>query len=149
VPPATAPTGREAGRNTRALQVGKQIVARRDRHDHQKRQGQNAFIPAHSGQGAAGTGQFSLEYRKQNIASSESHSATEAPTAIAKTDFPYISPYINNGWTSFFDPNGYPAIKPPWGTLNAIDLNTGEYLWRVPLGEFPELTKKGIPDHRN
>jgi quinoprotein glucose dehydrogenase len=36
-------------------------------------------------------------------------------------------------------------VKPPWGTLNAIDLNTGDYLWRVPLGEFPELTKKGIP----
>ena len=36
-------------------------------------------------------------------------------------------------------------VKPPWGTLNAIDLNTGEYKWRVTLGEFPELTAKGIP----
>jgi hypothetical protein len=36
-------------------------------------------------------------------------------------------------------------VKPPWGTLNAIDLNTGEYRWRVPLGEFPELTARGIP----
>ena len=35
-------------------------------------------------------------------------------------------------------------MKPPWGTLNAIDVNTGEYVWRVPLGEYPELTKKGI-----
>jgi quinoprotein glucose dehydrogenase len=41
--------------------------------------------------------------------------------------------------------NGYLGVKPPWGTLNAIDLNTGEYLWTVPIGEFPELTKKGIP----
>lgn len=79
--------------------------------------------------------------RKPNI---DSHSASEAP-AESKSLFPYIPPYINNGWTRFFDPDGYPAIKPPWGTLNAIDLNTGEYLWRVPLGEFPELTKKGIP----
>lgn len=74
----------------------------------------------------------------------DEHSASEAP-AEAKSAFPYIPPYINNGWTRFFDPDGYPAIKPPWGTLNAIDLNTGEYLWRVPLGEFPELTQKGVP----
>ena len=62
-----------------------------------------------------------------------------------KDSFPYVPGYINNGYTRFFDPNGYPAVKPPWGTLNAIDLNTGDYLWTVPLGEFPELTKKGVP----
>jgi quinoprotein glucose dehydrogenase len=36
-------------------------------------------------------------------------------------------------------------MKPPWGTLNAIDMNEGEILWQVPLGEFKELTEKGIP----
>src|ERR1019366_6798205 len=41
-------------------------------------------------------------------------------------------------------PDGYPAIKPPWGTLNAIDLNTGKYLWKIPLGEYPELAAKGL-----
>lgn len=81
---------------------------------------------------------------EQKTLVSENHSASEAPEE-AKSPFPYIPPYINNGWTRFFDPDGFPAIKPPWGTLNAIDLNTGEYLWRVPLGEFPELTKKGVP----
>lgn len=55
------------------------------------------------------------------------------------------SPYVTTGYNRFFDPDGYPAIKPPWGTLNAIDLNTGEYLWRRPLGELPELTAQGIP----
>lgn len=53
--------------------------------------------------------------------------------------------YVSKVWQRFTDQDGYPGIKPPWGTLNAIDLNTGEYLWRVPLGEYPELTKKGIP----
>jgi len=45
----------------------------------------------------------------------------------------------------FSDKDGYPGVKPPWGLLNAIDLNTGEFAWRVPLGEFPELTARGIP----
>lgn len=54
-------------------------------------------------------------------------------------------PYTHTGYNRWLDPQGYPAVKPPWGTLNAIDLNTGEYLWRVPLGEFPELTAMGMP----
>ena len=54
-------------------------------------------------------------------------------------------PYTMTGYNRWLDSNGYPAIKPPWGTLNAIDLNTGEYRWRVTLGEWPELTAKGIP----
>jgi quinoprotein glucose dehydrogenase len=54
-------------------------------------------------------------------------------------------PYRHNGYKRWFDPKGYPAVKPPWGTLSAIDLNTGDYLWRTTLGEFPELTAQGIP----
>jgi quinoprotein glucose dehydrogenase len=54
-------------------------------------------------------------------------------------------PYTMTGYNRFLDKNGYPGIKPPWGTLNAVDLNTGKLLWKVPLGEYPELTKKGIP----
>src|SRR5207248_11619694 len=45
----------------------------------------------------------------------------------------------------FNDAEGYPAIKPPWGLLTAIDLNKGEFAWQVLLGEFPELTARGIP----
>jgi len=54
-------------------------------------------------------------------------------------------PYVPTGYIRFQDTNNYPAIKPPWGQLNAIDLNKGEILWQVPLGEFPELTARGIP----
>ena len=54
-------------------------------------------------------------------------------------------PYTMTGYNRWLDPEGHPAIKPPWGTLNAIDLNTGEYLWRVPLGEWPDLTARGVP----
>lgn len=53
--------------------------------------------------------------------------------------------YINNGWTVLTDAQGYPGIKPPWGTLNAIDLNTGELKWKTVLGEFAELTARGVP----
>lgn len=54
-------------------------------------------------------------------------------------------PYRISGYTKFLDKNGYPAVKPPWGTLNAIDLNTGEYLWTIPYGEYPELMEQGLP----
>ena len=54
-------------------------------------------------------------------------------------------PYAFGGFQRWFDREGYPAIKPPWGTLNAVDMNTGEILWKVPLGEYPELTARGIP----
>ena len=55
------------------------------------------------------------------------------------------SPYTHTGYNRFFDPEGYPAVEPPWGTLNAIDLDRGEIRWQVVLGEFEELTRRGIP----
>ncbi len=54
-------------------------------------------------------------------------------------------PFIHTGYNRLFDPFGYPAMKPPWGTLSAIDLDKGTIVWQVPLGEYEELIKKGIP----
>ena len=54
--------------------------------------------------------------------------------------------YRFTGYRKFLDPDGYPAVAPPWGTLNAIDLNTGKYVWKIPLGEYPELAAKGMKD---
>jgi len=53
--------------------------------------------------------------------------------------------YAHSGWNVLTDEDGYPGVKPPWGTLNAIDLNKGEILWKVPLGFYPELIEKGLP----
>ncbi|GEO09536.1 outer membrane protein assembly factor BamB family protein [Segetibacter aerophilus] len=70
-------------------------------------------------------------------------SKTAAKGNVAKAAPSYS--YRISGYSKFLDRNGLPAVSPPWGTLNAIDLNTGEYVWKIPYGEYPELTAKGIP----
>lgn len=52
-------------------------------------------------------------------------------------------PYRISGYDKFLDKNGLPAVRPPWGTLNAIDLNTGDYKWKVTFGEIPQAQKPG------
>jgi quinoprotein glucose dehydrogenase len=52
--------------------------------------------------------------------------------------------YRSDGESIFLDPDGYPAITPPWGTLSAIDLNAGTIRWQIPLGEFPALAANGL-----
>ncbi len=53
-------------------------------------------------------------------------------------------PFIHKGYNKFLDNRGLPAISPPWGTLHAINLNTGKYIWSVPFGETPELLEQGV-----
>src|SRR3989449_2010278 len=66
-------------------------------------------------------------------------------TADSAPQRPRTAPYEFVGYERWRDSSGFPAIKPPWGTLSAIDLNSGEYRWRIPLGEFAALTARGIP----
>jgi quinoprotein glucose dehydrogenase len=64
-----------------------------------------------------------------------------APLVTASSERPK---YSFAGYPRFYDPEGYPANKPPWGTLNCLDLNTGKLVWQVPLGEYPELAAEGL-----
>jgi quinoprotein glucose dehydrogenase len=65
--------------------------------------------------------------------------------AVAPNPWPIEQKYRHDGYNKFLDPDGYPAVEPPWGTLNAIDLNKGEIAWKIPFGEYPELAAKGLP----
>ncbi len=67
----------------------------------------------------------------------------ELSGAIAGTKRPFV-PYKMSGYTKFQDSKGNPGIRSPWGTLNAIDLNTGEYRWKVPFGDSPPVSGNGL-----
>lgn len=56
-----------------------------------------------------------------------------------------LMPYTMTGYKKIRTPEGYPGNKPPWGTLTAMDLKNGKIRWQIPLGEYPELSQKGIP----
>jgi quinoprotein glucose dehydrogenase len=71
--------------------------------------------------------------------------ATGVQASLGEKVAQVTEPYTFSGYDFFKDQEGYPAIKPPWGTLTAIDLNEGEILWQVPLGEDKKLSEIGIP----
>ncbi|MEP6780978.1 MAG: c-type cytochrome, partial [Gemmatimonadaceae bacterium] len=57
---------------------------------------------------------------------------------------PFFLKYRQSSFDIFLDNEGYPGIKPPWGTLNAINLNTGQFAWSIPFGEYPKLVEQGL-----
>ncbi|GGM80062.1 quinoprotein glucose dehydrogenase [Dyadobacter beijingensis] len=79
--------------------------------------------------------------KKSIIAFLTNQGRNESITINAKTQLPYQ----HTGYNRWYDRAGYPVSQPPWGTLTAVDLNTGQRKWQVPLGEYKELTAKGIP----
>ena len=89
--------------------------------------------------GFARLGSDALSAIQHYILTGEQAQAAVATTVASPIDQKY-RPQIDR----FLDPDGYPAIKPPWGTLNAIDLSTGKYLWKIPLGEYRELAAQGM-----
>lgn len=66
------------------------------------------------------------------------------PTELTTKKTDDKPPYTHTGYNRFLDKDGYPAIKPPWGTLNAIDLKEGRIIWQVTLGEFEDLKARGV-----
>ena len=80
----------------------------------------------------------------ESAVTANNSSKKEVESALAPPGGP--AKYRFTGYRKFLDPDGYPAVQPPWGTLNAIDLNTGKYLWKIPLGNYPELAAKGLKD---
>jgi quinoprotein glucose dehydrogenase len=90
----------------------------------------------------------------------EDHSDVTALNGVSVDELKLINRYLNAAdhisddrkslqlaaiWQLVLDGNGYPGSQPPWGAITAIDLSTGKSKWEVPFGEYPELTKKGIP----
>ncbi len=71
-------------------------------------------------------------------------SGKEERVQAAPSSSPYELPFTHDGYNKFLDPDGYPAVAPPWGTLNAIDLDKGEIVWTIPFGDFPELAAQGV-----
>ena len=96
-----------------------------------------------------GTGRMpAFDYLEKNVDEIVDYLLTGKDTGVidpkvARQDPNWLK-YRNEGYILFRDPDGYPPLTPPWGTLNAIDLNSGKIRWQIPLGEYPELVAQGV-----
>jgi quinoprotein glucose dehydrogenase len=97
-----------------------------------------------AGAAAAGGGQAPAEPASADAAEFAQSSGAHGATLSGDPNDAQNLPYRFTGYKKFYDPDGYPAVVPPWGTLNAINLNTGEYVWKIPLGEYPALVAQGV-----
>ncbi len=73
----------------------------------------------------------------------EKQSKAFVPPTVIKDPYREML-YTSTGYNKFLTKEGYPAVAPPWGTLNAIDLNSGKILWKDTIGDYPELLAKGL-----
>jgi quinoprotein glucose dehydrogenase len=79
-----------------------------------------------------------VEARTQYLLTGEEREFEASPTLTTLK-------YTTDGYCNFLDAEGYPAVDPPWGTLNAISLDSGEIVWKKTFGEYPALMAKGLP----
>ena len=121
------------------LDVGKQLPAAKIDEIIQQGRGRMPGFPQISAADRSAITSYLLGEQEQAGASDKREVAAPADAK------PVRSPYYLTGYRKFVDVDGYPAVAPPWGTLNAIDLKSGKYLWKIPLGEYPELAAKGEP----
>ena len=132
----------DGNRSPSLVNVGARLSAAQVRDILDKGRG---FMPATAGLSAAQRAAVTAYVRGDAAPVSLSQRevmTSSAPNGVAAA---VTAPFHLRGYERWKDPNGYPAVKPPWGTLNAIDLNTGNYLWKITLGTFPELAARGIP----
>jgi quinoprotein glucose dehydrogenase len=127
-------TGAQLGANPSLVDIGYRLTA------------EEMYEVIHDGRGVMPSFSFLSEDEIEAIIAflQDPDAPDVSPVEITMSRAPQV-PYSHKGYNRWLDPEGYPAIKPPWGTLNAIDLNTGEHVWNIPLGEFRELTERGIP----
>ena len=133
VVPSRRPAGHAAGRFPTLVGIGARKLARRApaiiRKGAGRMPGFPTLQPGRGGRDRRST--WSTRRRTRRPTRAAIAAAYRRSTASPATD-------------KFLDPDGYPAVAPPWGTLSAINLNTGEYAWKIPLGEYPELVAKGL-----
>tara|TARA_B110000483_G_C18182422_1_gene537568 strand:- start:211 stop:2235 length:2025 start_codon:yes stop_codon:yes gene_type:complete len=87
----------------------------------------------------------SIDSSKGIMYITSSNYPTETELIKINKDTEELIPKYKSKFTPAKSSSGYPISKPPWGTLTALNLNTGKIIWQVPFGEYEELTSKGIP----